>query len=284
MTSFVSNTGSLALDQVQEMPAHATATINLQIESAVLEKPGPRPGYSGVEEHSAPLHAFLEHSMLYSFPLVFGLSLYFSVNRLYELELLWLVILAIPIAHLWGDFLSGFVHWAADTYGTENTPVVGQSLIKPFRLHHLYPRDICVHNLVTTVGNTCILAVPVLGFCVYLLWVTDHGLLAFIILCTTLMAASTVATNLFHKWAHQESTSKGVRLLQRMRLVLDPEHHELHHTRPFDKHYCITNGWLNPLLNRIGFFRKLEAVLRLIGVKATNTTDREPERSPDLIE
>ena len=274
MTSFVGDTGSLVLDQVQEMPGHATATINMQVESDVLENPGPRPGYSGVEEHSAPLHAFLEHSMLYSFPIVFGLSLYFSVHRLYELELLWLVILAIPTAHLWGDFLSGFVHWAADTYGTEKTPVVGQSLIKPFRLHHLYPRDICVHNLATTVGNTCILAVPVLGFCVYLLWIIEHGLLAFIILCTTLMAASTVATNLFHKWAHQESISKGVRLLQRMRLVLDPDHHELHHTQPFDKHYCITNGWLNPLLNKIGFFRKLEALLSMMGIKRSNTIER----------
>ena len=163
-------------------------------------------------------------------------------------------------------------------YGTEKTPVVGHSLIKPFRMHHLYPRDITVHNLVTTVGNTCILAVPVLLFCLYLLWAIEHGFLAFAILCTTLMAAATVATNLFHKWAHQESPSKGVRILQRMRLVLDPDHHELHHTRPFDKHYCITNGWLNPVLNKIGFFRKLEAMLRLIGVKATNTADREPAK------
>ena len=271
MTTFVGDTGSFALDPATEMPLRPMATKV----SAVVEDAAPRSGYSGIEERSGPLHAFLEHSMLYSFPIVFGLSLYFSVNRLYELELLWWAILAFPIAHLSGDLVSGFVHWAADTYGSEDTPVVGQSLIKPFRLHHLYPRDICVHNLVTTVGNTCILAVPVLALCLYVLWITEHGLLAFIILCTTLMAAATVATNLFHKWAHQESNSKGVRLLQRMRLVLDPEHHQLHHSRPFDKHYCITNGWLNPLLNKIGFFRKLEATLRWIGVERSNTAERE---------
>ena len=271
MTSLVKDTGSLTLDAAQEMQPHTA----VQIESRNAEIAISRPGYSGIEERSGPLHAFLEHSMLYSFPVVFGLSLYFSINRLYELELLWWAILAIPIAPLSGDLVSGFVHWAADTYGTEKTPVVGRSLVKPFRMHHLYPRDICVHNLVTTVGNTCILAVPVLLFCLYLLWAIEHGLLAFAILCTTLMAAATVATNLFHKWAHQENPSGSVRLLQRLRLVLDPEHHELHHRRPFDKHYCITNGWLNPLLNKIRFFRKLEAMLGWIGLKATNTADHE---------
>lgn len=274
MTSFGKDKGSLTLEAVQETRSHAS----VKVEFRHAETANPRPGYSGIEEHSGPLHAFLEHSMLYSFPVVFALSLYFSINQLYELELLWWAILAIPIAPILGDLVSGFVHWAADTYGTEKTPLVGRSLIQPFRMHHLYPRDITVHNLVTTVGNTCILAVPVLLFCLYLLWAIEHGFVAFAILCTTLMAAATVATNLFHKWAHQESPSKGVRLLQRMRLVLDPDHHELHHTRPFDKHYCITNGWLNPLLNKIGFFRKLEAMLRLVGLKATNTADQEPSK------
>jgi ubiquitin-conjugating enzyme E2 variant len=264
---------------MRDMPRHAGAAETSTAESARETDSNPPSGYSGAEEHSGPLHAFLEHSMLYAFPFVFVLCLFCSINRLYELELLWLAALAIPIAPLWGDLVSGLVHWAADTYGTEETPLVGASLIKPFRLHHVYPRDICVHNLVTTVGNTCILAVPVLVLCLYLLWVSRHGLLVFAILCTTLMAAATVATNVFHKWAHQEKPSEGVRWLQRLRLVLEPTHHQLHHTRPFDKHYCITNGWLNPLLNKIGFFRKLEALLRLIGIEATNTADREIERS-----
>jgi hypothetical protein len=81
------------------------------------------------------------------------------------------------------------------------------------------------------------------------------------------MAAATVATNIFHKWAHQENPSPGVRLLQRTRLVLEPRHHQVHHTEPFQMHYCITNGWLNPLLNKIGFFRKLEAGLRFFGIE-----------------
>ncbi len=242
-------------------------------EAVVLTAPSaasPALGYSGIADDSTPAHAFLEHTTSIIFPILFVPNVYFSVDRLYELELLWLAALAIPLALVLGDFVGGLVHWAADTYFSEDTPVIGPALIKPFREHHLYPRDICTHTFVSIVGNVCILAVPVLSLCLYLLWITDHGLLAFAILCTSLMAATTVATNVFHKWAHQEKPSVAVRWLQRMRLVLEPRHHQIHHTEPFQMHYCITNGWLNSLLNKIGFFRKLEAILRSLGIETAN--------------
>jgi hypothetical protein len=228
-------------------------------------------GYSGVEEHSGPLHSFLEHSTLLIFPVVFLLNLHWAGSRLYELELLWLVALAIPLGILGGDFISGLVHWAADTYGSEEMPVIGPSLVKPFRLHHIYPRDICTHGLVETTGNVCILAVPALSLCLYLMWLMpDSVLLAFSVISFALMSAATVATNQFHKWAHQESPSAFARWLQRKRLVLDPQHHKRHHTQPFNVNYCITNGWLNPLLNKLKFFRRLEATLSFFGIKTTN--------------
>jgi ubiquitin-conjugating enzyme E2 variant len=190
---------------------------------------------------------------------------------LYELERFWLVLLAAPLGIVLGDFVSGIVHWAADSYGTEETPVIGQSLVKPFRLHHVYPRDITTHGLVETTGNVCILAVPVFGACLYLMWLLpDSGLLAFSVVCFALTAAATVATNQFHKWAHQESPSAFARWLQRKRLVLEPAHHKLHHTQPFNMNYCITNGWLNPVLNKLKFFRRLEATLGVFGIKTTN--------------
>jgi hypothetical protein len=241
--------------------------------------PSQSSGYSGVAEPSAPVHAFLEYSTALIFPVLFGLNLHWASVRLYELELLWLVALAIPLSVLGGDFISGVVHWAADTYCSETTPVVGPSLVKPFRQHHLYPRDICTHNLVETVGNVCILAVPVLSVCLYLLWLLpESGWLAFAVVCVALMAAATVATNQFHKWAHQESPSPFARWLQRTRLVLEPSHHKVHHTEPFNMHYCITNGWLNPLLNRIKFFRRLEATLRFLGIETAKAKDEKLAR------
>lgn len=230
-------------------------------------------GYSGVEEHSGPLHSFLEHATVMIFPVVFCLNLHWAGSRLYELDLLWLIALAIPLGVVGGDFVSGLVHWAADTYGSEDTPMIGPSLVKPFRLHHLYPRDICTHGLVETTGNVCILAVPVLSASLYLMWLTpESGLLAFLVICLTLVSAATVATNQFHKWAHQENPSSFARWLQRKRLVLEPQHHHRHHTQPFNVNYCITNGWLNPLLNKLKFFRRLEATLGFFGIKPAKSS------------
>ena len=231
-------------------------------------------GYSGIQEHSTPFHSFLEHSTLFLFPVVFLLNLHWASSTLYELELLWLMLLAVPLGIIGGDFVSGIVHWAADTYGSEETPLIGPSLVKPFRMHHLYPRDICTHGLVELTGNVCILAVPALSASLYLLWLLPgSGLVAFFVICFALTAAATVATNHFHKWAHQENPSRFARWLQRTRLVLEPNHHNDHHTQPFNVNYCITNGWLNPLLNRLKFFRRLEATLRVIGVETAKAKD-----------
>jgi ubiquitin-conjugating enzyme E2 variant len=292
MSAFLRNTTSLGLDVELKTSTPSTRKAE-QSQTCVADsasdadttaaRPQPPAGCSGIEDHSTPFHAFLEYSMSFAFPILFVPNIYLSVNRLYELELLWLALLAIPLGLLWGDLVTGLVHWAADTYCSEDTPVIGQSLIKPFRLHHTYPRDICTHNLITTVGNTCILAVPLLSLCLYLMWAdSESGWLAFTILCVSLMAGATVATNQFHKWAHQEKPSRMVRLLQRLRLVLEPTHHESHHTEPFNVHYCITNGWLNPLLNKIKFFRRLEAALAFFGFKTAKAQEQhQPQMDTD---
>ncbi|HKN01808.1 MAG TPA: fatty acid desaturase CarF family protein, partial [Candidatus Binataceae bacterium] len=48
----------------------------------------------------------------------------------------WLAVLGGWIA---ADFVSGFVHWLGDTWGREDWPLVGASLIRGFREHHTDP-------------------------------------------------------------------------------------------------------------------------------------------------
>lgn len=165
--------------------------------------------------------------------------------------------------YLVSDFLSGLVHWAGDTVGDEHTPILGAGFVRPFRAHHVDPDDITRHDFVETNGNNCIAAAPVLAL-VLLLLPEGTGLRFYActgIACTALFVCS---TNQFHKWAHMKLPGRWVRTLQRSGLILSPARHSVHHAAPRDQSYCVTVGWLNPLLDKIRFFRLCEAVLTRI--------------------
>ena len=222
------------------------------------------------EPDDAPgtLHRFLERSATILLPPLFVSVLLLSYQPLSQAGAGWMVLPAALLGLVCGDFVTALVHWAADTYCDESTPVIGQSLVKPFRVHHVRPLEICDHGVVETVGNTCILAAPLLKlFVVITAYGETSAATAFAVFTGAVTVGVTVATNQFHKWAHQVRPARLVRLLQRARIVLSPEHHRAHHTAPFESNYAITNGWLNPLLNRTKFFRRLEGALRACGVK-----------------
>jgi hypothetical protein len=162
--------------------------------------------------------------------------------------------------YLLADFISGFVHWAGDTIGDANTPVFGPNFVTPFRYHHVDPKDITRHDFVETNGNNCIVVAPVLAL---LLLVTPRTSGWFFFACSMVAFTSwfVFCTNQFHKWAHQDRPTAWVRGLQKAGLILSPEHHAIHHASPQDKAYCITVGWMNPVLDKVGFFRACEAVI-----------------------
>ena len=162
--------------------------------------------------------------------------------------------------YLAADFLSGLVHWAGDTIGDQNTPIFGPNFVTPFRYHHVDPKDITRHDFIETNGNNCIVVAPILAL---LVLVTPKTAGWFFYLCAVLAFTSwfIFCTNQFHKWAHEDHPARLVRVLQQAGLILSPEHHALHHASPQDKSYCITVGWMNPVLDKIGFFRICEAVI-----------------------
>jgi ubiquitin-conjugating enzyme E2 variant len=170
------------------------------------------------------------------------------------------VALAAVTGYLTADFLSGLVHWAGDTIGDQKTPIFGPNFVTPFRYHHVDPKDITRHDFVETNGNNCIVVAPVL---MLLLLVTPKTTGWFFYACTVMVFTSwfVFLTNQFHKWAHEDRATGLIRALQRAGLILSPEHHAIHHASPQDKSYCITVGWMNPLLDKISFFRICEAIM-----------------------
>ena len=188
-------------------------------------------------------------------------------------DVLWLGLAGLA-GFLFADFLSGVAHWAGDTLGDESTPLFGPNFVRPFREHHTDEKGITHHDFVETNGNSCIVSLP--------------GVLALIILMpkapdllfygSVAMAFTTwfvFCTNQFHKWAHDDHAPAAVKTLQRWGLILSPTHHAIHHARPHDKYYCITVGWMNPILYKLRFFRLCEAVVARIRPSFLHLAERE---------
>jgi ubiquitin-conjugating enzyme E2 variant len=171
----------------------------------------------------------------------------------------WLAGAGLLAGWLAADLFSGLVHWGFDTWGSVHFPVLGPGFIRPFREHHFDARAITRHDFVETNGNSSLAVLPLL---VAALWLRPAGAPgAFLLGATLAMALGVLATNQIHKWAHTDRPPGAVRLLQRLGLVLRPAHHDAHHRRPHDANYAITTGWLNPLLERVRFFRRAERLV-----------------------
>jgi ubiquitin-conjugating enzyme E2 variant len=181
-------------------------------------------------------------------------------------------------AYVASDLISGVVHWAGDTLGDESVPFVGPNFIKPFRIHHVDQLAITRHDLVETNGNNCIVVLGPLTAAFLVLPARD-GWLFDACVFMAFLAAFVVATNQFHKWAHQPNPPAIARVLQASGLILTTPHHDRHHAPPHDRNYCITVGWLNPLLDFIGFFRGAEWVVAQVRPHWLHVGERVPGRT-----
>ena len=181
--------------------------------------------------------------------------------------------LGVVAGYLLADLLSGSVHWLADRFFTPTTPLLGPLLIAPFRDHHVDEAEMARHDFFEISGNNALVTLPVV-LLLFSLPVPDKQtslLLAGGIGLGLGLTASLFLTNQFHGWAHQPSPPAAIRCLQRWGWILSPERHALHHRDPHDRAYCVTSGWLNPLLDRIRFFPALESLIATIGRQRRRT-------------
>lgn len=180
---------------------------------------------------------------------------------------IWVLPFTVIAAYAAADFISGFVHFLADNFGSPETPLFGKAFVLPFREHHTDPKGILRHPFLIANGNNCLVALPPLLAVLYFVPVSDSlgGYLfgAFFLS----FSIAIFLTNQFHKWAHTDSPPQAVKWLQDRGIILSKEHHDIHHVSPFDTHYCITTGWWNQFLQRIQFFERIESIVRRTPVK-----------------
>ena len=167
-------------------------------------------------------------------------------------SLLWSVVLA--------DLVSGLVHWFEDVYVHRNMPLLGK-VAEENRLHHDKPRAFLAKSWwqsswdLLVIGALVLLGAWWLGMLTVSVWV---------------FTVLSVNANQLHKWTHQNSAEKGwlVHSLQKLRVLQTPREHGRHHQGAKNSHYCVITNFVNPVLEKLQFWRRLEWLLAYtVGLK-----------------
>lgn len=155
---------------------------------------------------------------------------------------------------LLADFVSGLVHWAEDSYGSETTPILGRWIVAPNVLHHRDASAFVGNNWLESSWDLACVGVLVLAGA----WLA--GVLSWHVWLFVLLGAN---ANQIHKWNHMNRTCvpAPVRWLRACGLLQSPRHHAGHHRGEKNTRYCVITGAVNPALDALGFWRLLERLL-----------------------
>ena len=164
------------------------------------------------------------------------------------------VVLDIILVILLADFVSGVFHWAEDAYGRPEWPLTGRLITQPNIRHHFQPTYFTRHSWLKSAQVLLVFGAAILASA----WAL--GLLTWQVL---LFVAIGVNANEIHKWNHLPRSRRHslVVFLQRIRLLQHSGHHARHHRGGKDTHYCVITNLVNPVLEAIDFWRRVERLL-----------------------
>lgn len=182
------------------------------------------------------------------------------------------------VAVLAADFVVGIFHWIEDAYLREDCPVLGDLIARPNVLHHYRPRHFLRKSWMASCWDLWVLS----GLVVAIAWGLDRLTPA-----VWLFAILAGNANQIHKWAHRSRRENGpwINLLHDLRILQGARHHAIHHTDPKSTHYCVITEFLNPALERIRFWTRLECSLRKVfGIRRrSDTSNRRHGFTPDWV-
>ena len=148
------------------------------------------------------------------------------------------------------DFVSGFFHWLEDVYAKPGMLFIHQIAVDN-ELHHTRPREFLKKNWLESSWDVGLVSI----FLMTIAWWTNTltwPIVLFVVLSTN--------ANQIHKWAHQNSKENNavVRFLQKYYVLQTTRHHAKHHSKEKNTHYCVITNLLNPVLEKVNFWRQLE--------------------------
>lgn len=160
---------------------------------------------------------------------------------------------------LLADFVSGLVHWWEDAYARTSDGLLGRIARDNLR-HHAKPREFLAKGYWDSSWDLLLLGALVVAIAFALDALSWH-----VVLFVLLVANA----NQVHKWAHMraEELPSLVRWAQRVQLLQTTRHHSKHHQGARNTHYCVLTNVLNPVLEELQLWARLERVIeRLAGI------------------
>ena len=165
---------------------------------------------------------------------------------------------------LTADFIAGLLHWAEDTWTRPGVSKLLDTWIVNDNIdHHRRPGLIRAGDYWST-NRVCIALASVAAIGLVVCHI--HAWQAYLIV------AMLSQSNQVHLWAHSSNPPRIVDWLQSFGLLQSRKVHGLHHKSPYATRYCTMTNYLNPLLDGVNFWRKLEWAIERCGGTVQRTS------------
>lgn len=153
------------------------------------------------------------------------------------------------------DFVTGILHWLEDSYCTEKTLFLGSLVCSPNIIHHQEPRRFTKYSFIYRNSSTAAMALLIFLTVWMIFGISWH---------LVLFCSVGALCNEFHCWAHRSPKENGrfICWLHHLRILQTPRHHAMHHMDPKNRTYCVLTNFLNPVLDKLHFWRGTEMLLQ----------------------
>lgn len=163
------------------------------------------------------------------------------------------VIVQVALIVCVADLISGVAHWAQDRFDTRSIPVFNELFIYKANEHHSHPNRSSQYSWLTRNKYALIISIFFIfpaWLCSFLSWQT--GLLILVLLFSSEIHIACHRPNNHKNWL--------VNKLQKIGCIQSNQHHLQHHQND-NTHYCIITNYVNPVVDKIGFFPLLDRII-----------------------
>lgn len=181
--------------------------------------------------------------------LFFLIVVVISVLQIYDRVNLIENFVALFLAYVFVDMVTGIFHFIFDhVVPCNKNSVLGRVAIN-FHLHHMAPNSFLSVPLFSLVLESLELGLPITTVFIVVCLFFNANFLTLILIYFGMFG---LFFEVFHACAHAPSPpNRFIAYLQKTGLILSHQHHMEHHKGNHEKNFCIFSGICNPLLNLI---------------------------------